>query len=362
MDPPEPWYRRVWAGFLRFWRTENPKWAIVRDIAVAGFIVLVLLGALWAYTGQSFPSQMPLVVVESGSMMHGPHTPCGGGGCTAYGDPPFGRIGSIDPGDLVLVKKIDVLDDVEPAFGTGKRDGYGGHGDVIVYKPGGSSGRSPVIHRVMLMIYAVPEGCTPNAGASPCTYRIPDTCDAEFGSFVVSGDWQKYCAGSKDPISLNLRREGLFLELSSYPCATQQQGCGAFYSGVITKGDNNDRMDQTSPYQGTQFAGGSISCCPVQLDWIIGKTRAEIPWFGLIKLMLYGNKNYGCGKGQACSDPTRGSQWTIIRATAPWDIWISLFLATAVLLVLPVAIDMGTGRVRRYLEKRRERRGKPPSQ
>lgn len=350
MRPP-PWLQRVGRTLKRAWHTENAKAAAVRDIFVAGFVVLLLLSVLWVYTGQSFPSQAPLVVVESGSMMHGPHGYCLQGRCNdAFPDPAFGRLGTIDPGDLVLVKAVDSLDDVESAFESGTRRGYGGHGDVIVYKrPTGGDAGTPIIHRAMLHIRVDREGCVPNQLVSPCVYKIPETCDPRFEAFVKvtddTSDWRRYCQGSSSPITIQLERDGLWIKLDEYPCARVE--CGEFYSGILTKGDNNPSMDQPSAYGGSS----GIVCCPVRPEWIVGKARAEIPWFGLIKLSLYGNEKYQCGAGEMCSDPTQGAQWTILRATAPWDIWVGLFAAVGILIATPVAVDLGLNRWRRRRQK-----------
>ena len=50
------------------------------------------------------------------------------------------------------------------------------------------------------------------------------------------------------------------------------------------------------------------------------------------RLALYGNENYGCEAGEDCSDPTKSVQWTIVKATAPWDIWAALFVAISAIL------------------------------
>lgn len=344
LDPrPRPWHERARRGFVRFWRSEDPRVSAVRDVAVAAGFVLLLLGVIWVYTGQSFPSQAPLVVVESGSMMHGPDGPCLGGsrGCADFERPFFGRMGTIDPGDLVLVKEVTSLEDVETAFGGGSRDGYGAHGDVLVYRRPQPGAETPVIHRALLTILVKEEGCLPGgANESGCTYVIPETCKEGFAAFVQpksgSSDWSAYCEGSTEPITLDLRRDGVFLSLDNYPCGP---GCNhPFRSGIITKGDNNQFPDQPRTYQG-EGATAAIACCPIRAEWIVGKARGEVPWFGLIKLALYGNERYQCGENEACSDPTRERQWTFGRATAPWDIWLMLFVAIGFLIAAPIGID-----------------------
>jgi signal peptidase I len=312
--------------------------AVVRDVALAAFGLGLILGALWAYTEQPFPHQAPLVVVESGSMMHGPQGPCldGRHGCSALDRTSFGRVGTIDPGDLVLVKRVREPHEIETAFGTGDRRAYGGHGDVIIFAP--APDQTPIIHRAMLYIEALPEGCRPHV--EPCRYRIPAACDEEtFAAHVVRsvGDWRDYCAGTDRPITLDLARGGLFLRLEEYPCA---QSCGPFHSGFVTKGDNNPHEDSAAQHS-PGVRSTALTCCLVTIDQVVGKARGEIPWFGLIKLSVHGNERYRLG-----GDPTAAPQWTFVRATAPWDIWVSFFASMALLVSLPLLADYVWGRLR----------------
>jgi signal peptidase I len=332
---------RVWRErWRRFWHTDNPRVASLRDLAVALTVLGLVLGGLWIYTGQPFPSQPPLVVVESGSMMHGKGSPClTGATCAPYGAPSFGRVGTIDPGDLVFVKREGSPGGIETAFGSGKRSGYGGHGDVIVYK---SVPRDLlIIHRAMLYIEASPDGCRPNDVAEPCTYRVPETCDAEtFARFVQPGDssdWRRYCEGSDEPITLTLQRDGLFLQLNDYPC---RQVCEPFHSGFITKGDNNPGQDQPPTHMPGSGAGNT--CCPVPLDRIVGKARGEIPWFGLLKLAFAGNPRYRAG-----DDPTGAAQWKFLAARAPWDEWVAFFFVIGVFVAAPPAFEAVMRRVKK---------------
>ena len=57
------------------------------------------------------------------------------------------------------------------------------------------------------------------------------------------------------------------------------------HSGFLTKGDDNDDIDQTSSFGGAEPAWIE----PVKKEWIIGKSVGELPWFGIIKLKLEGN-------------------------------------------------------------------------
>jgi len=98
-------FKKLKKLFLKFWRSEDSKVSLVRDIVVALLLVFIIISALWAYTGQWFGT--PMVAIESGSMMHP--------------DEPYGRLGTIDPGDMVLLVKVDGRDDIVPFGGD-----YGG--------------------------------------------------------------------------------------------------------------------------------------------------------------------------------------------------------------------------------------------
>lgn len=340
----DPRLERLKVRFRAFMRPTKPRGFWVRDLVIVGLGLLLLLGSLSLYTGQAMFGGTPLVAVESGSMMHGPRTPCPTDHCPDGVDAPgFGRVGTIDPGDLVLVKKVRSLEEVETAFDAGDREGYGGHGDVIVYNP--SRVGTPLIHRAVLTLLVENGTCQPGVD---CIYRIPETCDARFADFVPEGTdnatWQKYCQGSGDPITMRLSRGDLWLEFSAYPCSST---CGEIRSGLITKGDNNPTMDQTVPL-GRNPPG--LVCCPVALEDIRGKARGEIPWLGAVKFMLAGNDAYCRFR---CGDPTPTPQWTILQATAPRDIWICLFLSVAVIVAVPWGIE-------RWAKVRRARKDAEP--
>ena len=184
----------------------------IRDVLAAVAIVGILLAALWAYTGQ-FPNT-PMVVVTSGSMMHA--------------DAPYGKIGTIDPGDLILVKKISGRDDV---ITRGARNNpmthhrtYGDYGDVIIYYPMGNKERTPIIHRAICWV----------------EYRG--------GKYTV----KEYGIENASTISISE------LHLFDYEPTN---------SGFITKGDNNELPDQ--------YSSGGICAQPVKPEWIIGKARGE---------------------------------------------------------------------------------------
>ncbi|HDP96865.1 MAG TPA: S26 family signal peptidase, partial [Euryarchaeota archaeon] len=115
----------------------------VIDIVVAVAIVASILIGMFIYTG-IWP---PLVVVESKSMQHSADE---------------SSIGTIDTGDLVLIKKVSDKSDIT-TYLEGKAKSYrsyGDFGDVIVYKRGGSDERTPIIHRAVIYLTANEDGAS----------------------------------------------------------------------------------------------------------------------------------------------------------------------------------------------------------
>lgn len=231
--------------FLQFIRSDKQTIAFMRDLLVAAIIVMMILLTLWAFTGQWFGA--PMVAIESNSMTHP--------------DEPFGRIGTIDAGDMVFLVKVYKHNDVLPYGGPlggalQKKDPgyflYGTWGDVIVYHPLGKTDETQVIHRAMCWVDVEYQG-------EEKTYTIKDQgifnektlLVPELGIKTISGksvtpDWS--------------------------------------HSGFITKGDNNELCDQLS----------NICPQPVKLEWISGKAWGELPWIGTINLLfsdVFGGKN-----------------------------------------------------------------------
>jgi signal peptidase len=217
-------------NFLKFWRSDNEKISIIRDILVAFLVVFIILIILWSYTGQWFGA--PMVAIESGSMMHL--------------NEEFGRIGYIDAGDMVLLVKVNDKSDIltrggdydgEKAKGLGGFQSYGDFGDVIIYKKYGKTDEDQIIHRAICWIELNEDE----------TYSVP-----EYGII--------------DAISVSINELGLINYRPSH-------------SGFITQGDNpltNDRCDQA----------GGICSEPIKPEWITGKARFELPWIGTINLLF----------------------------------------------------------------------------
>jgi len=219
--------------FLRFWRSENTKISILRDVLVALFAVFLVLIILWTYTGQWFAA--PMVAIESGSMEHPQNAP-------------FGRVGTIDAGDMVLVQKVSKQSDVIPyKYAENNNDKnsffYQNWGDVIIYRPLGRTDVSQIIHRAMCWVTVTMEGSH--------TYYTIEEHDIYNQSLLTIPE----------------------LGLYDFP---PRPDMAWSHSGFLTKGDNNDIVDQAT----------SICREPIQVGWISGKARSEIPWIGTINLFF----------------------------------------------------------------------------
>ncbi len=260
----------------RIWRSQRPGTVLARDLVVVALVIGVLLGGLWTYSGQSL-DQPPLVVVESGSMMHP--------------DAPFGRIGTIDPGDLVLVKEVDARDAparIATAYEGAAQTAYGGYGDVIVFRPLGDLERTPIIHRALTWVEATPAG---DDDEMRYEYRNLD------GEMVTT-------------MSVDLPEVGI---VDMKPPA----------SGFVTKGDNPQTNHNADP---VSHMPGRL----VQPEWILGTAKGQAPWLGLIKLAFAGNPVPFDAAGHC----------KVLRATAPCDTWAALGISAGVLLAVPFALEM----------------------
>ena len=219
----------------------------VKDVGLAIGSVIIVFLLTFAYSG-NWP---PMVVIESGSMEHDNNP--------LYSEPRYSHIGTIDTGDLVVVKKAEKSDIV--TYLEGKKTGYkkyGDYGDVIVYYKNGietyeGQPVTPVIHRAMAWVEVIDKENE--------TYYIPEI-DTTF-----QGKIQLAEIGLGGGASIqNLQN-----------------------SGYITKGDStgNPHPDQLTHYD---ITGAVVQ--PVDPDWVVGMAKGELPWFGLIKLRVTQPDNY----------------------------------------------------------------------
>lgn len=280
---------------------EKP-YPFLREAAVGVVILLLAATLLWGGTGQPL-GKSPVVVIESGSMMH-----CDQGRDTISQECEgrFGRLGTIDPGDLVFVRDVDGKGDVT-TFGMEARcdptnfddlsckcahDSFGACGDVIIYKPGGSSQATPIIHRALFWLEVHGDG----------TFSIPE-CGLER---VPRLNLSNVCMA-------NLGARGW--NTSSYHHLDSLQPED---SGFITRGDNNGRPDLPS-----------ITPFPVQPDWILGKARGEVPWVGLVKL----------GVSDIAAGCKRDVRVSCNFDNAPPDVKTMMWVTIVVLVAAPFVVD-----------------------
>jgi len=229
-----------------------------KDIGIAIGSVLLVFLLTFAYSG-IWP---PMVVIESGSMEHGNNP--------LYEEPGFTHIGTIDTGDLVIVKEAKKSDIV--TYLQGKKTDYkkyGDYGDVIVYYKNGikefeGSPVTPVIHRAMAWVDVLEEPQDMDGDNITDYYYIPEI-DTYYGSQIGLSE-----IGLDGAHLKNLKN-----------------------SGYITKGDStgNPHPDQLTHYD-IRGNKEQYRVQPVDPDWVVGVARGELPWFGLIKLWVTQPENY----------------------------------------------------------------------
>lgn len=211
----------------------------------------------------------------------------------------FGRLGTMDVGDMVVVKRVGAASEVETLV-EGGRARYGLPGDVIVYFPANDRASTPIIHRAIAYVEPVYDGYRVRWGASACV-----------GGATKQGGWCHY-----GPSGVTLPQ----ISLADYRPEA---------AGFITKGDNpvtNLEPDVTSGISHDAKGRPSI----VRVAWVEGKARGEVPWLGLVKLTFAGEPNE--------HDPP-ASYLTILWASAPRDLWTCLALTLVVLVGGPFAWD-----------------------
>jgi signal peptidase len=277
----------------------KPVLLFARDAGIAVAVVAGILIAMYAYTGL-WP---PLVVVESNSMMHSEEN--------------ISYIGVIDTGDLVLVRDVDSVSDIQTymdGYVTGHQT-YGDYGDVIVYKVDGSDDSTPIIHRAMIYLEANADGESYSAEALK---RIPKE-EGKWNTSVTSDTWD-HLTGALIIYDVGYKDATVYIDVGRIISSFRNT---PITSGFITKGDHNDNPDQS-------IYSRSV---PVKLSWIVGKARGEIPWFGLLKLW------FSDSLGSEAPDNS-------VR-----NLWISL----ALIVIVPIIIDVVvTHKIRKRIARRRE--------
>lgn len=299
-EPGQPLRRegRVRHAWRRF-RRGTERYRLLTDVVGAVLLVAVVVGTLAAATGGVWP---PVVVVESGSMMH------------PYSETSYGRIGTIDVGDLVFLRAVDGREDVT-TWAEGGELHYGRPGDVIAFWPSGDRNATLIIHRAIAYVEVT---------------RDPDNVhDVRYRLHWIDGAVREW-----GPRGIYFPPLGF--DESSPAIFTPAQGYKPPYSGFITKGDNafsNPAVDQAL---GISYL--------VDESWIEAKVYGEVPWVGLGKLALQ--------SGQT-NPHNELERWKRLgNAFAPLELWMMFFLTLAVLILVPLTID--TIRAWRRLKREQE--------
>ena len=256
---------------------------LVRELLLAAGMIIILVLAMWAHTG----SMPPLVVVESSSMVHDEN----------------GEIGSIDAGDLVLVHSPDEQSITTFAEATNSKsihygeENHGLPGDVIIFKRNGEDDSTPIIHRAIFEVRANRTTSPENGGCVEGTYdSLGSSIGNEKGVCILSWDVPWTNVANVEQISLNF--DGQQVD-GKYECGIDVSGHGEFtlkivnwkpeHPGYITLGDHNKCSDD----QGASTINASKKSTTVREDWVIGISGSEIPWLGVVKLMVSGDNSPG---------------------------------------------------------------------
>lgn len=290
-----------------FWRD------LAKDALIAGVVVALFLGGLYAYAGV-WP---PLVVVESTSMSHSDAD---------------SKLGAIDTGDMVLQQAVTSRSAVV-TYIEGRVTGYatyGDYGDVIIFRRATSA--TPIIHRAIMYIELHSDG----------TANVPDLVS------LLSSEWSARDRTGPTPIPVNLtsvtiRHIGFEHNINM---TFTFSGFGLTQrSGFVTMGDHNSWFECQLTVNDCRVGYDSINTIPRVQD-IQGKARGELPWLGLIKLTLQPTDTC-CPNGWGST----GSEG------APKNSWDSLLVTLVFLAALPFILEYASRGWTKFVAPRlRERR------
>lgn len=314
-----------------------------RDYVYIALAVGLVFGSLYALTG-SWP---PVVTVQSNSMMHVNDTEYRSGeGDTRAQGVGFGRLGTIDPGDLVLVDSVDDAEDVA-TYARGDVHRYGAPGDVLVFQHTGTGTDLTVIHRAMAWVEADGEG-------GNRTYTVEWT-----------EEWRQppadlaTCSRTPEYVC-TFDERGVFIpEIGVFECGEGDARSGGLGtadcpnprpkpflgSGFLTKGDNNVTnagADQSPPGRGQK----ALNPQPVVMEQVEGVARGELPALGLLKTAFSGTEIYN-------ADIQHHDYFLRIgNIVAPIDLWALAIGQVAAISASPVVTTIG----RQWWEGRHEER------
>lgn len=279
-----------------------------RDFLYIALGVGAVFGLLFAYAGV-WP---PVFAVETGSMMHVDRVEWfSGQGDTRDDDTGFGRVGTLDPGDLVLIKSIDGPSDVTTYAQADEEADYGDKGEVIAFRLQVDERERTILHRAMTYVSIEPRG-------DGVQYRVQWT-----------EDWQEQGDCVQTPTYIcTFGTEGVTIrELGINGRAFTQEG-------FITKGDNvasNPGADQSDPASPTE---DPLAPEPIRVASVVGEAQGEIPAIGLLKVALSGQtiKN---------AEMQDHAYWLRIgNVVSPLDLWGLVLIELVAFVTAPILVTM----------------------
>jgi signal peptidase len=285
---------------------ENFWKGLARDAIVAALIVAVILGAMYLYAGV-WP---PLVVVESSSMQHSDEA---------------SGLGVIDTGDMVFQQAATSRESIV-TYLEGRANGYatyGDFGDVIIFRKVGSA--TPIIHRAIMYISLHANG----------------TADVD-NLVPLGAEWYATDANdlpTRNPVflkTLTIRHMGFEHNINM---TFSFGGVSVTRAGFVTMGDNNAfRACRSARMAGVDCLSGydQVSTMP-RLQDIEGRARGEIPWIGLIKLVVQPTPSC-CSGG-----------WGV---GAPKNSWDALLVTLLFLISLPFLLEFAGRGWTKYVSPR----------
>ncbi len=238
-----------------------PRWKSCKSALLTLALVTLIMGVPLAFIAGYSGHWPPLATVSSGSMQH---------------DHNASQLRSVDVGDIVIIKTATTSEIVTylEGFVTGYSK-YGDYGDVVIFSRPELS--QPVIHRAL---------CQVEYNSTSASLDIPSLANFSSDLWETDGDIDTWWNISG---TLTLRQIGPFNAtiMLSVPYIISTMGQEP-HGGLITVGDSNTISTDNGTFLVTDQNAMAIIGEPITDREIIGKASGELPWIGLIRLVLSG--------------------------------------------------------------------------
>ncbi len=170
---------------------------------------------------------------------------------------------SIHDGDILIVEDLDNINDVT-SYVEGVTNGHrkaGSYGDVILYRPNGEKSRTAVIHRAVIYIEF-----------NSTTYD-PETRDGGGYDIPYMGLWNVMSTFTIENFEWPKRPTSTNENIDMRSILNRFKALGETpHSGFLTKGDDNDHVDQVSSFGGSEPSWIQ----PVKEEWILGIFKSKV--------------------------------------------------------------------------------------